>query len=83
MGGTAFVPSHSSPCYEGQMISRTARRPSLPKMKRIPRAGVTTVCPADYLNYLSRCAKTANTSCACLSVDAFVSIHISFPSLNK
>jgi hypothetical protein len=31
-GGTASVPFHFSPCYGGQMISRTARRPSLPEL---------------------------------------------------
>jgi hypothetical protein len=30
-----------------------------------------------------RLAKTAKTSCACLSVDALVSSQINFPSLNR
>ena len=32
MGGMASAPSHFSPCYRGEMISRTARRPFLPGM---------------------------------------------------
>ena len=35
----ASVPSHFSPCHEGQIISRTARRPFLPEKRTSAKMG--------------------------------------------